>query len=79
MRQQFATFKEACDYKVDDKQHECGDGKFFISEERFIDAASNWGTASTTRTPSSSSAAPATEAATARVDKADLTGGPRNT
>ena len=44
VRQQFATFKEACDYKVDDKQHECGDGKFFVSEERFIDAASNWGT-----------------------------------
>ena len=60
VQQQFATFKEACDYKVDDKQHECGDGKFFVSEERFIDAASNWGTASTTRTPSSSSAAPAT-------------------
>ncbi len=41
---QFATFKEACDHKVDDKQHTCGDCKFFISEERFISSQSNWGT-----------------------------------
>ena len=41
---QFATFKEACGYKVDDKEHECGDCKYFISEEQFIDSQSNWGT-----------------------------------
>ena len=41
---EFATFKEACDYKVNDKQHVCGDCKFFISEEQFIDSQSNWGT-----------------------------------
>ena len=38
---QFATFKEACDHKIDDKQHTCGDCKFFISEERFISSQSN--------------------------------------
>lgn len=41
---QFTTFKEACDYKVDDKQHICGDCKFFVSEEQFIGSQSNWGT-----------------------------------
>ncbi len=40
----FASFKEACSHKVDDKQHECGQCKLFISEEAFIDSKSNWGT-----------------------------------
>ena len=44
MEQQFATFREACDYKVDDKQYECGDCKLFVSEELFIEGQSNWGT-----------------------------------
>jgi hypothetical protein len=44
MPQQFTSFREACDYKVEDKQLECGDCKHFISEEQFIPAQSNWGT-----------------------------------
>jgi hypothetical protein len=44
MQQQFASFREACDYKVDDKQHECGACRLFVSEEQFIGAQSNWGT-----------------------------------
>jgi len=44
MRQEFTTFKEACDYKVDEKEHECGACKFFISEEQFVNSPSNWGT-----------------------------------
>jgi hypothetical protein len=44
MQQEFTAFREACDYKVDDKQLECGECKFFISEEKFVNARSNWGT-----------------------------------
>ena len=44
MERRFATFKEACDHKVDEKQYECGACRFFVSEEEFIDAPSNWGT-----------------------------------
>ncbi len=44
MKEKFAGFREACDFKVDDKQHQCGDCALFISEEQFIDAKSNWGT-----------------------------------
>ena len=44
MQQQFTTFREACDYKVEDKQLECGDCKLFISEEKFVSSHSNWGT-----------------------------------
>jgi hypothetical protein len=31
---------EACDYKVDEKQFECGECRFFISEEEFIKSTS---------------------------------------
>jgi hypothetical protein len=44
MEQKFASFRDACDFKTDDKQFECGDCKFFISEEQFISSKSNWGT-----------------------------------
>ncbi len=44
MEQQFTSFRQACDYKVEDKQLECGDCKYFISEEKFISSRSNWGT-----------------------------------
>ncbi len=44
MHQQFADFREACSYKVDNKQFECGDCRFFISEEQFTNSPSNWGT-----------------------------------
>ena len=44
MQNKFTTFREACDYKLEDKQLECGDCKFFISEESFISSHSNWGT-----------------------------------
>lgn len=44
MQQQFATFKDACNYKFDDKRQECGECRLFISEEQFIDTKSNWGT-----------------------------------
>ena len=44
MPDQFSTFKEACDHKVEDKRHQCGDCRHFISEEQFIRAHSNWGT-----------------------------------
>jgi hypothetical protein len=44
MDPQFSSFREACDYKTNDKQFECGDCKLFISEEQFINAKSNWGT-----------------------------------
>ncbi len=44
MEQKFVSFREACDYKTDDKQFECGDCKLFISEEQFINSKSNWGT-----------------------------------
>ena len=44
MEPQFANFKEACNYKVDGKQFECGDCRLFISEEQFLNAPSNWGT-----------------------------------
>lgn len=44
MEQTFASFKEACNHKVNDKQFECGDCRFFISEEQFLSAPSNWGT-----------------------------------
>jgi hypothetical protein len=44
MEQEFASFRDACDYKVDDKQFECGDCRSFISEEKYISSKSNWGT-----------------------------------
>ena len=44
MQQQFTSFRQACDYKVEDKQLECGDCRFFVSEEKFISSRSNWGT-----------------------------------
>ena len=44
MQKQFTSFRQACDYKVEDKQLECGDCKFFVSEEKFISSRSNWGT-----------------------------------
>jgi hypothetical protein len=44
MERQFASFREACDYKTDEKQFECGSCKFFIFEEQFIQSKSNWGT-----------------------------------
>ncbi len=43
-QQQFATFKDACDYKIEDKQFECGECRHFTSEEEFIHSESNWGT-----------------------------------
>ncbi len=44
MEQTFASFREACEFKSEDKQFECGDCVHFISEEQFISAKSNWGT-----------------------------------
>ena len=44
MDAQFTSFREACDFKVNDKQFECGDCKFFVSEEQFVNSKSNWGT-----------------------------------
>ncbi|NLT65189.1 MAG: hypothetical protein GXX84_01135 [Acidobacteria bacterium] len=44
MEQKFASFVEACSYKVNEKQHHCGDCRYFISEEQFTDAPTNWGT-----------------------------------
>ena len=44
MERTFASFQEACNYKVDDKPFECGDCRHFISEEHFVNAPSNWGT-----------------------------------
>ncbi len=44
MDAQFTSFREACNFKVDDKRFECGDCKFFISEELFVKSKSNWGT-----------------------------------
>ncbi len=43
-QQQFATFKEACDFKIEDKQFECGHCKHFTSEEEFVGTESHWGT-----------------------------------
>lgn len=40
----FATFREACSYKVTEKQFECGDCRHFIPEEQFLEIPSNWGT-----------------------------------
>ena len=42
--EEFASFREACEHKVNDKQYECGDCRLFVSEESFIDTRSNWGT-----------------------------------
>jgi hypothetical protein len=44
MERSFSTFSEACSYKVDEKQFQCGECRFFVSEEEFIDSNSNWGT-----------------------------------
>lgn len=44
MDRPFASFQEACSYKVEDKPFECGDCRHFISEEQFLNAPSNWGT-----------------------------------
>ena len=44
MDPKFATFREACDYKLNDKQHECGQCRLFISEELYIESSSPWGT-----------------------------------
>ena len=44
MPQQFTSFREACDHKLEDKQLECGECALFISEEAFINSPSNWGT-----------------------------------
>ncbi len=44
MERRFSTFREACAYKLDEKQFECGECRFFVSEEEFIAAPSNWGT-----------------------------------
>jgi hypothetical protein len=44
MQEKFASFREACNYKVNEKMHECGDCRHFISEEQFLNAPSNWGT-----------------------------------
>jgi len=44
MDRKFASFREACDYKVEEKQFECGDCRFFVSEQEFIDSRSDWGT-----------------------------------
>jgi hypothetical protein len=44
METKFATFREACDYKVEDaKRFECGDCRLFVSEEEFISSRSDWG------------------------------------
>jgi hypothetical protein len=44
MPQKFATFQEACNYKVDEKRFECGGCTHFIAEEQFLKTPSNWGT-----------------------------------
>jgi len=44
MQEKFASFREACNYKVNEKEHECGDCRHFVSEEQFLNAPSNWGT-----------------------------------
>jgi hypothetical protein len=44
MPQQFLSFREACDYKIEDKQIECEACGLFIAEERFIRSHSDWGT-----------------------------------
>lgn len=44
MDEQFATFREACNYKIAEKQFTCGECAFFISEEQFLKSPSNWGT-----------------------------------
>jgi hypothetical protein len=44
MHPQFGSFREACSYKIAEKQFECGDCRHFISEEQFVNASSNWGT-----------------------------------
>lgn len=44
MQEKFASFREACNYKVNEKEHDCGDCGHFISEEQFLNAPSNWGT-----------------------------------
>ncbi len=44
MENKFSSFKEACDHKIDEKQHICADCKLFISEEQFVQVQSNWGT-----------------------------------
>ena len=44
MNQRFSNFREACRYKVEDKQHECRECRLFIPEEKFIASPSNWGT-----------------------------------
>jgi len=44
MQEKFASFSEACNYRVDNKEFECGHCRHFISEEQFISTPSNWGT-----------------------------------
>jgi hypothetical protein len=44
MEFKFSTFKEACDFKIDEKHHTCGDCKLFIPEEQFVKVKSHWGT-----------------------------------
>lgn len=44
MQEKFATFREACNYKVNEKTFECGECRYFVSEEQFLNAPSNWGT-----------------------------------